>query len=131
MDAGTERIGVTGAGAPVTRCAARMTRLPVTWAVNRPPSPRKPMASALPAITLSTVGSNFVLSELSTDGVETPGVRRSAGADMCPTVICGATRVGILLLRDAADMQRNYPKRAVIVIDLARARGDRSIADGP
>src|SRR6266404_1680674 len=33
-----------------------MTRLPVTWALNRP-RPRKLVTSALPAITLSTGGS--------------------------------------------------------------------------
>jgi hypothetical protein len=48
-----------------------MTRLPVTWAVNRPPSPRKPMASTLPAVKLSTAGSSFMVSEESTDDVKT------------------------------------------------------------
>jgi hypothetical protein len=49
------------------------------------------MASTLPAITLSTLGSNFALSEFSTDGVRNRGVPRSAVSDMCQTVLCGAT----------------------------------------
>jgi hypothetical protein len=40
------------------------------------------MASTLPAITLSTVGSNFAFSELSTNGVRNRDVRRSTIADM-------------------------------------------------
>jgi len=59
-----------------------MTRLPVTWAVNRPPSPRKLIASTLPAIMLSTVGSNRELSEFSIDGVRTSGVRHGVFSDM-------------------------------------------------
>jgi membrane protein YqaA with SNARE-associated domain len=39
---------------PATMCAARMTRLPVVWAVNNPPSPTKLMTSMLPATGLST-----------------------------------------------------------------------------
>src|SRR5216683_2276092 len=89
---GTDSIGATGAPLPLTRCAARMTRLPVTWAVNRPPSPRKPMASTLPAIMLSTVGSNLAPSELAIDGVGTRGVRYSAISDIYPTLIREPTR---------------------------------------
>jgi hypothetical protein len=37
---------------PGDQVAARMARLPVTWAVNRPPSPRSLITSALPATTL-------------------------------------------------------------------------------
>jgi hypothetical protein len=50
------------------------------------------MASTLPAIMLSTVGSNLALSELSIDGVGTRGVRHSAISDICPALIynCGA-----------------------------------------
>jgi len=44
-----------------------MTRLPVIWAVNRPPSPKKLMTSVHPAITLSTNGSTRSAGELSTD----------------------------------------------------------------
>jgi hypothetical protein len=59
MNTGTDSIGATCAVPPLTMCAARITRLPVTCAVNRPPSPRKPITSQLPAITLSTAGSSF------------------------------------------------------------------------
>jgi hypothetical protein len=55
---------------PVTGWAARMARLPVTWAVNRPPSPRKLITSALPATTLSRATSSYRRRELSTDGAD-------------------------------------------------------------
>jgi len=50
------------------------------------------MASALPAIMLSTVGSNLAPSELSIDGVGTRGVRYSAIPDIYPTLIREPTR---------------------------------------
>ena len=68
MKTGTDSIGANGAAPPPTRCTARMARLPVMCAVNRPPSPRKLMTSTLPAVRLSTLGSSFVPSELSTEG---------------------------------------------------------------
>jgi hypothetical protein len=40
-----------------TMCAARMTRLPVMWAVNSPLRRRKLMMSVHPAVTLSTMSS--------------------------------------------------------------------------
>jgi hypothetical protein len=40
------------------------------------------MASTLPAIMLSTVGSNRELSEFSMDGAGTPGVRHGVFSDM-------------------------------------------------
>ena len=90
---GTESIGATGAPAPRTRCAAWMTRLPVTWARNKPPSPRRLMASTLPAILLRTVGSSCALSELSTNAARNRGIRRSTTSNMCQTVLCGATHL--------------------------------------
>jgi hypothetical protein len=41
-----------------------MTRLPVTWELNRP-SPRKLVTSALPAITLNRAGSSPTQREVS------------------------------------------------------------------
>ena len=79
MKIGTDRITATGASPWLTTCAARMTRLPVICAVNRPPSPRKPMASVLPAMTASTEGSSFVTSESSIDRSKT----RCAGQAAC------------------------------------------------
>ena len=45
------------------------------------------MASVLPATTLSTVGSSFMPSELSADGIKAGAVRRSAEVNMCPIVL--------------------------------------------
>jgi len=52
MKTGTDSISANCAAPPLTTCAARMATLPVMWAVNRPPSPRKLMTSTLPAIRL-------------------------------------------------------------------------------
>ncbi len=84
MNTGTDSIGANDAVPPLTTCAARMTRLPVMWAVNSPPSPRKPMASTLPAVKLSTLGSSFVPSDLSTEGADTKAVLSSAVGDIRP-----------------------------------------------
>jgi len=44
--------------APVTKCTATITRLPVMWAVNNPPRARKQMTSTAPAIVLRTASNN-------------------------------------------------------------------------
>src|SRR5919198_1685729 len=108
MKTGTDSIGANGAAPPLTRCAARMTRLPVMWAVNRPPSPRKLMTSTLPAVRLSTVGSSFVPSERSTEGADTQTVRPSAAGD---TVTNHLSRIDDLvepLLVDVAGLERGF-----------------------
>jgi len=59
MNTGTDSIGATCAASPVARWAARMTRLPVIWAVNNPPRPRKLITSMLPATRLKTAVMSF------------------------------------------------------------------------
>jgi hypothetical protein len=41
------------------------------WAMSRPPSPRKPMASTLPAVALNRIGTTWTARQLSTDGADT------------------------------------------------------------
>src|SRR3989442_7434358 len=82
MKTGTDSIGANGAAPPPPRCTARMARLPVMCAVSRPPSPRKLMTSTLPVVRLSTLGSSFVPSELSTEGADTQAVLPSASGDI-------------------------------------------------
>ena len=68
----------------MTICAAMRIRLPVTWATKRPPSPRKLMTSALPAITLRTIVSNIVPGELSAGRGETGAGVTSFSGDIVP-----------------------------------------------
>jgi hypothetical protein len=48
MKTGTDSIGAIW-GSPLKKCAAKMTKLPVMWAVNSPLRPRKLMMSVHPA----------------------------------------------------------------------------------
>jgi len=57
---GTDSKCAAGACSPAAYLAARITRLPVMWAMNRVPSPRNPITSTLPAMTLSTKVNNLV-----------------------------------------------------------------------
>jgi hypothetical protein len=70
-ETGTDSIGANGAVPPLTTCAAKITRFPVICAVNKLPSARKLITSRVPAVRLSTQGSSFMASELSTDGINT------------------------------------------------------------
>ena len=81
MKTGTDSIAANGVSPPRATCAARTARLPVMWAVKRP-SPRKLMTSTLPAMTLSTPGSSFVPSVLSTEGANSRAVLSSASGDI-------------------------------------------------
>jgi hypothetical protein len=40
---------------------AKIMRLPVMWALNSPPSPRKLIASTLPAVKLRITVRNFIV----------------------------------------------------------------------
>ena len=72
INTGTDSKCAAGACSPAAYLAARITRLPVMWAMNRVPSPRNPITSTLPAMTLSTKVNNFVPSGSLTDStVET------------------------------------------------------------
>jgi hypothetical protein len=84
MKTGTDSIGAICASPPPTMCAARMTKLPVMWAVNSPSRTRKPMMSVHPAVTLSTISSAWTARELSTGGVGTHPIGPSASTDTVP-----------------------------------------------
>lgn len=85
------------------------------------------MASTLPAMMLSTVGSNCMPNELSTDGIRTRVIGRLAIGGQVSDRHLRDDALGISL-HDAADPVRNRGKDQVIVTDIARPRGDKSIS---
>src|ERR1700723_1462612 len=129
MNTGTDNIGANPAAPPLATWAARMTRLPVMCAVNNPPSPRKPMTSTLPAVTLSTLGSSFPPSVLSTAGGDTQTARDSPAPDpMANHLFRIDDRVEPLRV-DVARFERRGPQRQVLVIGLVCDRRCLVVAD--
>src|SRR5262245_24388763 len=106
-----------------------MTRLPVMWAVNSPPSPRKLMTSTLPAVALSTIGSSLVLSELSTEGTDTRGVWPSATVDTAADHLPGVDDLVEPLRVDIAGLERGFLQSQALVVRLVRNRGRLVVAD--
>src|SRR4029453_14214543 len=129
MKTGTDSIGANGPAPPPTRCTARMARLPVTCAVNSPPSPRKLMTSTLPAVTLSTVGSSFVPSELSIEGADTQGVWPSAAGDTVADHLPGVDDLIESLLVDITGLKRGLLQGQAFVACLVRDRGGLVVTD--
>jgi hypothetical protein len=76
---------------------------------------------------LSSVGSNCMPSELSTDGIRTRVIGRSAIGDKVSGSHLRDDALGISL-HDSADPVRNRGKDQVIVTDIAGPRGDKLIS---
>jgi hypothetical protein len=87
MKTGTDSIGAIW-DSPLKKCAAKMTKLPVMWAVNSPLRPRKLMMSVHPAVTLSTT-SSACTSRDSTEAADVFG--RGVSADMVPAMLLEST----------------------------------------
>src|SRR6202158_3653437 len=88
MKTGTDILGAI-LDSPLKKCAARMTRLPVMWAVNSPLRARKPMMSVHPAVMLSTISSARIARELPIDGADADAIGPSASADTVPDHLPG------------------------------------------
>src|SRR6516165_1449633 len=103
------------AGLPAIILAARMTMLPVMWAVNSPLRPRKPMLSVEPATTLKRNGS--------------PRIAGSAAGKPVSNHLCRIDDLVKALFVDIAQSERGLLQAQILVIGLVRDGGGLVIAD--
>src|SRR5438105_4010220 len=110
-------------------CAAKMTKLPVMWAVNSPLRTRKPMTSVHPAVTLSTISSAWTARGLSTNGVGTRPIGPSASADTVPDHLLRIYDLVEPSLVDVAGPECGLLQGHALVVRLVRDRRRPVIPD--